>query len=110
MDLHRTPRLGGQARPSRRPAEGRPRVALYSHDTMGIGHTCRNLLIARTLAAPPVSATVLLVAGAREAGAFPLPPGIDCLTLPALHKSADGEYRPRALQMDLAELVGVRAR
>src|SRR5262245_35394626 len=55
----------------------RPRVLLYSHDTMGIGHVRRNLLIAQALTAPPVSATVLLVAGAREAGAFSLPPDVD---------------------------------
>src|SRR5215207_2724394 len=110
MDWHRTPVRGGRARPSPRPVGARPRLALYSHDTMGIGHTCRNLLIARTLVAPPVSATVLLIAGAREAGAFPLPPGVDCLTLPALHKSAGGAYAPRALQVGLADLVAVRAR
>src|SRR5215470_10233315 len=70
----------------------RPRVMLYSHDTMGIGHVRRNLLIAQAIAAPPVSATVLLVAGAREASAFSLPPDVDCLTLPSLHKTESGHY------------------
>ena len=53
------------------------RIALYSHDTMGIGHVRRNLLIAQALAAPPLSATVLLIAGVREANEFALPPGVD---------------------------------
>src|SRR4051794_16660339 len=88
----------------------RLRVALYSHDTMGIGHMRRNLLIAQALAAPPVSATVLLIAGAREAAAFTMPPGVDCLTLPSLYKTADGRYQSRALGLSLDELIDLRSR
>ena len=33
--------------------KGKLRIALYSHDTMGIGHMRRNLLIAQTLARGP---------------------------------------------------------
>lgn len=100
-------------RPARGAFAGRPgecRVALYSHDTMGIGHMRRNLLIAQALAVPPVSATVLLIAGAREAGAFALPVGVDCLTLPSLSKDDDGQYRSRSLGLSLRELTGLRAR
>jgi predicted glycosyltransferase len=79
----------------------RPRVALYSHDTMGIGHVRRNLLIAQALAAPPLSATVLLVAGVKEAIGFAMPPGTDCLTLPSLSKTPDGQYQSRALGLSL---------
>src|SRR5688572_24183006 len=90
------------------PASGL-RVVLYSHDTMGMGHVRRNLLIAQALAAPPLSATVLLVAGVNEATQFALPPGTDCLTLPSLHKTPDGQYRSRALALPLPELIGLRA-
>lgn len=93
-----------------RPSTTGPRVALYSHDTMGVGHVRRNLLIAQALDEPPVSATVLLIAGAKEANGFALPPGADCLTLPALHKTADGAYRSRALGLSLPELTALRAR
>ena len=58
------------------PSSMRPRIALYSHDTMGLGHIRRNTLIAQTLIQPPLSAQVLLVSGIRESGAFALPPGI----------------------------------
>jgi len=91
------------------PRTSPPRVALYSHDTMGIGHMRRNLLIAQSLAAPPISATVLLVAGAREASAFHMPAGVDCLTVPSFHKEVDGRYRSRSLQMDLRELTAMRS-
>ena len=64
----------------------KPRVALYSHDTMGLGHMRRNLLIAGALAAGPTPAVILLIAGAREVHACGVPAGVDCLSLPALWK------------------------
>ena len=42
------------------------RVALYSHDTMGLGHLRRNLLIARTLTGCPWPVAILMVAGAAK--------------------------------------------
>lgn len=90
-------------------ARGRPRLALYSHDTMGFGHVRRNLLIARALVAPPLEAEVLLIAGMREAGAFAMPPGVDCLTLPAYRKNDDGRYAPRSLACDMEMLTALRS-
>jgi predicted glycosyltransferase len=87
----------------------RGRVVLYSHDTMGIGHMRRNILIAQTLAGPPTSAAVLLIAGAREASNFTLAPNVDCLTLPALRKVDNGHYASRKLRMSLGELIRLRA-
>ncbi|HMA18728.1 MAG TPA: glycosyl transferase family 28, partial [Thermoanaerobaculia bacterium] len=75
-------------------APNRPRIALYSHDTMGLGHMRRNLLIAHAVAREPLGAAVLLIAGARRATAFSLPPGTDVLTLPSLRKEIDSRYRP----------------
>jgi predicted glycosyltransferase len=83
------------------------RIALYSHDTLGLGHIRRNLLLAQTLAAPPLDASVLLVAG--TAGGFTLPPGVDWLTLPGLHKDAAGQYHPRTLAISLPDLIALRA-
>lgn len=85
------------------------RIALYSHDTMGLGHMRRNLLIAQALSRPPLKATVLMIAGARRAAAFALPPSVDCLCLPALHKGADGQYSSRRLNMSLNKLINLRA-
>ncbi len=85
------------------------RVALYSHDTMGLGHTRRNLLIAQALSRPPVQASTLMIAGSQRAGAFEMPPGVDCLTLPALHKNMTGEYKPRRLAVSLQALIELRA-
>jgi len=90
-------------------AERRLRIALYSHDTMGLGHMRRNLLLAQEFAAPPLEATILLITGEYLAGAFQLPPRVDCLTLPAMHKEFDGRYRPANLDVSLQELASLRA-
>ena len=91
----------------------RIRVALYSHDAMGIGHLRRNLLIAKALgdacAKRGDELAMLLLVGAREATLFEIPPGADCLALPAIAKSSDGEYHPRSLGVDLEELVQLRS-
>jgi predicted glycosyltransferase len=87
----------------------RPRIALYSHDTMGFGHVRRNILIAQALVASPLRAEVLLLSGIREAGAFALPPGVDSVTLPAYRKDGDGRYHPRALGDDIERLVDLRS-
>lgn len=86
------------------------RIMLYSHDTLGYGHLRRNLLIAAALAELEPRPEILLIGGMREAGAFAMPPGVDCVTLPAYAKQGDGSYRPRDLGHDLARLARLRAR
>lgn len=85
------------------------KIVLYSHDTMGLGHIRRNQLIARALAEPPLAAKVLLIAGIHEAGAFRIPKGVDCLTLPAYHKDRHGNYSPRSLFVETNALVNLRS-
>ncbi len=84
------------------------RIALYSHDTMGLGHMRRNLLLAQTLCASSLNAVVLMIAGAREAAAFAMPAGVDCLTLPSLSKNGSGHYGCRHMPIRLQELVSLR--
>jgi predicted glycosyltransferase len=83
---------------------------LYSHDTMGLGHIRRNVLIARTLVNAQLPASILLISGTREACSFVLPPGVDCLTLPALHKETGGAYQARSLDTSVEELIFLRAK
>ncbi len=96
-----------QARSTHRRA---PRIMLYSHDTLGYGHLRRNLLIASALSELEPRPEILLIGGMREAGAFAMPPGVDCVTLPAYAKQSDGSYQPRELGGDLARLSRLRAR
>jgi predicted glycosyltransferase len=95
---------------AQRKQERKLRVALYSHDTMGLGHMRRNLAIARSISSSSLQANVLIVAGANIATGFAMPEGVDCLTLPALYKNADGEYQSRSLVLSLPELIDLRAK
>ena len=90
-------------------AQRRTRIALYSHDTQGLGHIRRNLLVARALCARGESPLILLLSGVREAAAFSMPPGVDCVTLPSLGKGVDGRYFPRSLDVPMADLIKVRS-
>lgn len=85
------------------------RIALYSHDTMGLGHKRRNLLIAQTLAQSLPQASILLISGMEEGRSTSLPPNVDYLSLPALHKDGEGQYQPRRLEMPLQALIAMRS-
>lgn len=87
----------------------RSRIVLYSHDTMGLGHKRRNLMIAQALGSAGLEADILLISGMGEASAVPVPAGIDTLTLPALYKGADGQYQARRLNLELQEIVQLRS-
>lgn len=108
MDL----RPGGWSPPGARGGAATLRVALYSHDTVGLGHLRRNIAIASSIvdaeAAEGRQTDVLLLSGARETASFPLPPGVDCLTLPALAKGTDG-YAARHLRVPLGEVLDLRS-
>jgi predicted glycosyltransferase len=88
----------------------RPRIALYSHDTQGLGHLRRNLLLASVFHRMPCEPVILLCSGARELGAFAIPPTVDCLTLPAIGKDILGQYGPRRLNLPLNDVVDIRRR
>jgi predicted glycosyltransferase len=83
------------------------RIALYSHDALGLGHLRRNLAIARALTGR--RASTLVVTGVREAGPFPAPDGVDYLTLPGYAKGGDGGYRSRFLNVTTQRLATLRA-
>jgi predicted glycosyltransferase len=85
------------------------RIALYSHDTMGLGHKRRNLLIAQTLARSLPHASILLISGMEEGRSNHLPRNVDYLALPALKKASNGQYQSRRLDVSLQELVKIRS-
>lgn len=97
---NQTARLNSGTRPRR--------IVLYSHDTQGLGHMRRNLLLARTLLTLQPRPNIVLIGGTRELGALAIPEGIDCLTLPALRKQSDGGYHPRSLSISLRRIIDLR--
>ncbi|GAA3763541.1 putative glycosyltransferase [Spinactinospora alkalitolerans] len=93
-----------------RPDPGRRlRVAMYSHDSQGLGHTRRNLAIATALSGLDPRPDVLLLTGTPEAAALRRPPGCDLVGLPALGKDDRGGYTARNLSADLSELLALRS-
>ena len=90
-------------------ASRRLRVVLYSHDTMGFGHIRRNLRLAQGFCESDLPIDVLLITGAREAGGFALPNNVDVVVLPAWHKSAEGNYRARNLDLAMDDLTQLRS-
>lgn len=100
------PSLSNLVRPAGR---RRRRVALYSHDTQGLGHVRRNIALAAALVADEPETDVLLLTGAPEATTLPLPPCCDVVTLPTLRKSTQGHYSARVLRAPLGEVVALRS-
>jgi predicted glycosyltransferase len=88
-----------------------PRIVLYSQGMVGFGHIRRNASIAQALRASPLQPDVVMIAEAWQAGALLMPSGVDCVTLPALRREADGGYNPRFLHdVSNEELFALRTR
>ena len=94
-------------------ADPRPiRVALYSHDSVGLGHTRRNLAIAHALAEELPARTGRGVTGLLLTS-LPIPPshlpaGFDLVGVPAIGKSGTG-YHPRHLGVRMPEVLRLRS-
>ncbi len=88
-----------------------PRVAMYSQGMVGFGHIRRNASIAQALRGSALPPAIVMIAEAWQAGALPMPEGVDCVTLPALRREPDGAYNPRFL-LDVSDrdLIALRAR
>jgi len=57
---------------------------------VGFGHIRRNASIAQALRSSALEPAIVMIAEARQAGALPMPEGVDSVTLPALRKEANG--------------------
>lgn len=70
---------------------------LYCHDTYGLGHLRRTLVLAHHLHSRWPAVSQLLVTGSPLAHAFEVPPNADYLKLPSVVKVGDGCYAPSTL-------------
>ncbi|MEX5269326.1 glycosyltransferase family protein [Kocuria sabuli] len=89
------------------------RVVLYSHDSQGLGHTRRNLALARSLAQhlPALTGrpvTGMLLTGVDAATSYGRPEGFDWVVLPGIRKGSGG-YAPRNLAVGMAHLTSLRS-
>lgn len=87
----------------------RRRIAFYSHDTQGLGHIRRNIALAASLVAAEPRTDVLLLTGAPQATALPLPPNTEVVTVPTVAKDEEGGYAAGSFAMSLEALLELRS-
>lgn len=88
-------------------------IAMFSHDSVGLGHARRNRALAHALAAELPGLTGqpvrgVLIAGHPEVARDSLPSGWDWMVLPGVAPDHGG-YVPRHLGGSLSELASLRA-
>lgn len=86
------------------------RFLFYSHDGYGLGHTCRNLAIARALTELAPRASVLLATGSDDVTRLGVPDRVEILKLPGLRKLANESYASRYLDVPPEDVRLLRSR
>lgn len=81
------------------------RVALYSHDTFGLGHLRRSLKLAAHIRAYFGAVDGLLLTGSAWHSLFACPPGFRIAPLSPVSKEAAGSYRSREPGVEFAEVL-----
>ncbi len=84
------------------------RIAIYSHDTLGLGHLRRCLKLAAHLRDQFGELEGLLVTGSPWHGLFPVPEGFRVAPLPPVLKTRTGRYASRAAGVELATVLDAR--
>lgn len=86
-----------------------PRVLFYTHDSYGLGHLQRTLVLSRFLAAVWPAAHQLIATGSPVAGRLVRPGDAPHVTLPPVIKVGPGQYVPRDPGRSLEEILAARA-
>ena len=86
------------------------RFLFYSHDGFGLGHTCRNLAIARALTQLAPNASVLIASGSDDVTRLGVPDRVEVLKLPGLRKLANESYGSRYLGVSPDAVRHLRSR
>ena len=84
------------------------RALFYSHDSLGLGHLTRTLLIAEGLNRHFPRLSSLIVTGSAMAHSFRVSPNLDYVKLPSVIKVAREEYASRALELSFEESQRLR--
>lgn len=87
------------------------RIALFTHDTFGLGHVRRSLRIMRALARAEPGSALLLITGSPALHALSdLPPNADYVKVPTTVKTGAKGNQPPHLPIPPAERAALRAR
>jgi predicted glycosyltransferase len=86
-----------------------PRIAVFTHDTFGLGHVRRCMHITRSLAREAPDAAIMFVTGSPALHMFSdLPRNADFVKIPTIAKTGTKGSRPSHLPIAQAELVQLR--
>src|SRR5437870_10009695 len=85
------------------------RMAIYSQDSLGLGHLRRTSLIGGAFLEAAKDSNVLLFADSPVAPFFQLPERMDHIKLPSIRKVSAGCWEATRLRMDERELIRLRA-
>lgn len=85
------------------------RVFIYSHDTYGLGHLRRCMIIAKAIVEKNSQNEVLVATGSPRATAFQWQARCGKAVLPAILKQSDGTYRARDGERSLGNLLAERS-
>jgi predicted glycosyltransferase len=87
-----------------------PRIAVFTHDTFGLGHVRRCLNIIQAVARHEPDAAVLLVSGCPVLPMVnDLPPNCDYVKVPTIVKTGSDGNKPPHLPLPLKELSAIRS-
>ena len=85
------------------------RALFYSHDTVGLGHLRRTLLICDGLATRfHRNLATLVVTGSPMAHGFRIPPSVDYVKLPSVAKIDNEQYESRFLDVSFQDIFRLR--
>ncbi len=88
-----------------------PRIAVFTHDTYGLGHVRRCLHIVRAVAQKRPDATLLFITGCPALHVFKdLPPNADFVKIPTVVKTGSEGLKPPHLGIPLDEVLSMRTR
>ena len=88
---------------------GGPRLLIYSHDTLGLGHLRRCRTIAHALVDRDKTLSVLILSGSPIIGSFDFKARVDFVRVPGVIKLRNGEYTSLNLHIDTRETLNIRA-
>ncbi len=87
----------------------RPRIALFTHDTFGLGHIKRSSHIIQALSERLPNASLLLISGSPVLHMLrTLPPNADYVKIPTVVKTGAPESQPSHLPLAVSEITWLR--
>jgi predicted glycosyltransferase len=86
-----------------------PRIAVFTHDTFGMGHVQRSLRIIGAVSERAPEAAILLITGSPALHKFKnRPANVDYVKIPTIVKTGSPESRPPHLPIPVAEMTLLR--